>query len=666
MNLPQSALSYRVQQRLRGMGYGARQPSVIAAVKGSGAAELVVDLAANIAIDAVISTTLAQLLSAAAPTITTGTLAQLAGARLLYWSLALQRAAGLPVFDPGRVLRAVTEPTFEVTLLLPHPPGQSKAAAMALDAVTGWWGRATAYAQGDALAQSVRDKLAALRAFAPPGKNTMHFLRAAHEAGLPWDRVTANCYQYGWGANSCLMESSYTEHTSALGATLARNKVSGAEVLRRAGLPAPEHALARNVEEALLIAERLGYPVVVKPADLDGGVGVAAGLRDAQALRRAFDVASGLSRQVLVEKHFHGRDYRMLVFRGRLVSTVLRQPGGVTGNGRDSVAQLLAELHRDPARGNTPDAARKPITLDEEASDLLAEQGLSVEAVPRADQFVPLRRAANVAMGGRTIPAFDQVHPENRLLAEQAAKAFGLDLAGIDLLIPDIATSWRDSGAAICEVNGQPQFGVSTQKHLHGQILRGLVPYGGRVATLVLVGHDNAALIAALQEATLPDALRIGVASDKGAFLQGVQLGKITHLHEAARALLFNKELDLLIVDISDAAVLSSGLPMDRFDLLVLASCPIADSVRVSNQIMNMLAPHSAHGVLVNDADAACQAWSRDAQLAGHASRGISAAQRDASTAPIATSWTAMAVEARRVLTAAERGRATAQATPSR
>ena len=39
--------------------------------------------------------------------------------------------------------------------------------------------------------------------------------------------------------------------------------------------------------------------------------------------------------------------------------------------------------------------------------------------------------------------------------------------AGIDLLIADIAQSWRRTGAAICEVNAQPQFATPADAHLH-------------------------------------------------------------------------------------------------------------------------------------------------------------------------------------------------------
>jgi cyanophycin synthetase len=67
-------------------------------------------------------------------------------------------------------------------------------------------------------------------------------------------------------------------------------------------------------------------------------------------------------------------------------------------------------------------------------------------------------------------------------LAVKAAAVLRLDLAGIDLLLPNISLSWRDTGGAICEVNGQPQL----SPHLHHELLPQLVPKQGRIPIVAL------------------------------------------------------------------------------------------------------------------------------------------------------------------------------------
>jgi carbamoyl-phosphate synthase large subunit len=55
---------------------------------------------------------------------------------------------------------------------------------------------------------------------------------------------------------------------------LAEERGAFGQVLKDAGLPVPEHGMARSVEEAEAIAARIGYPVLVRPSYVLGGRGM--------------------------------------------------------------------------------------------------------------------------------------------------------------------------------------------------------------------------------------------------------------------------------------------------------------------------------------------------------------------------------------------------------
>ena len=67
-----------------------------------------------------------------------------------------------------------------------------------------------------------------------------------------------------------------------------------------------------------------------------------------------------------------------------------------------------------------------------------------------------LRKTANLSTGGTAIDVTDVIHPDNRLMAERAICAVGLDIGGVDFLTTDITRSYRDTGGAICEINAGP------------------------------------------------------------------------------------------------------------------------------------------------------------------------------------------------------------------
>jgi len=55
----------------------------------------------------------------------------------------------------------------------------------------------------------------------------------------------------------------------------------GLERFAQFGIPVPERGLAVTAEEAVEVANRIGYPVMVKAQVLVGGRGLAGGIREA-------------------------------------------------------------------------------------------------------------------------------------------------------------------------------------------------------------------------------------------------------------------------------------------------------------------------------------------------------------------------------------------------
>ncbi|MGI5130476.1 carbamoyl-phosphate synthase large subunit [Pseudonocardia sp. CA-107938] len=62
--------------------------------------------------------------------------------------------------------------------------------------------------------------------------------------------------------------------TSAAAIDLAEDRGAFGEVLRKAGLPAPDYGMATSFDEAKAIAARIGYPVLVRPSYVLGGRGM--------------------------------------------------------------------------------------------------------------------------------------------------------------------------------------------------------------------------------------------------------------------------------------------------------------------------------------------------------------------------------------------------------
>ena len=408
-----------------------------------------------------------------------------------------------------------------------------------------------------------------LRALVPAGESALHVLRAAHAADIPFVHLGNDVHLLGWGRRGRLIDRSATTHDSALGARVTRNKHLAAAILRQAGLPAPVHELVTDLAAARAAAARLSYPIVVKPLDAERGEGVTTGVADEDALAAAVAAAerATMSRQVLVEREVAGVCHRLFMVAGRLLYAVKRLSQSVFGDGRGTVAELVAAAAaREAAR---PPWRRGPaFVLDELAERSLAAAGLRPDTVPAAGVRVPLRPIESTAWGGHDEDVTAIVHPDTVALARRAAEVFALEVAGIDVVSADIARPWHDTGAVITEVNFAPLLGGHpiSRAAIPGY-LRLLVEADGRIPVEVFVGGEAAWAAARLRQAAL-------AAEGVEAFLTSHEASldasgrplplAVRGVRDRCRALLLDRRVAAIVLVVQTDECASGGLPVDR------------------------------------------------------------------------------------------------------
>lgn len=407
--------------------------------------------------------------------------------------------------------------------------------------------------------------------------NTWRFAMAAHARAWPL-QVDGNTLLIGWGAHRQRMESSLTGETPHLAARIAGDKFWTSTLLYGAGLPVPPAAKVSHWEGALQMAHQLGWPVVVKPSNQEQGTGVVTGIQDEAMLRRAFEEADRHSPgAVLVERHIPGEDHRLLVVQGRLLMATRRIPGGVTGDGQHTVEQLVAAVNADPRRGSHKRSLLMRLQLDAEALSCLAAQQLAPSSVPDHGRFVRLRRTANISTGGTAVDVTALIHPDNRLLAERAARLVGLDIAGVDFLCPDIRRSWHEVGGAICEVNAQPGFRPhwlsDPQRDINGEILDLLfakVP--PRIPTAAIAGTNGKSTTARMLHHIWQTAGKVtGVCTTQGVWIgEACLTTQNLSGQPGARLLLNDPMVEAAVLELPRKGLLRFGHPCDRYDVAAL------------------------------------------------------------------------------------------------
>ncbi len=425
-------------------------------------------------------------------------------------------------------------------------------------------------------------RLAEQKAFGP---STQALIDEAVQRDIPYIRLDrSSLVQLGQGVYQQRLRATMTSKTSAIAVDVASDKGLTNQLLSAAGLPVPRSIVVRNVEAAMAAAATIGYPVVVKPLDGNHGRGVSLDLRDAEAVRRAYPVALGQTRSgdIVVETYVHGNDYRVLVVGGRMAAIAERVPAGVEADGVHNVRELVQLENQDPRRGIGHERVLTRIAVNAAAEELLAKQGLSLDAVPEAGARVQLAATGNMSTGGTSIDRTVEAHPENVEIAETAARIVGLDVAGIDFIAPDIAMPVREQGGAIVEVNAAPGFRMHTHptegepQFVARPVVDLLFPRGSdaRIPIIGVTGtNGKTTTVRMIAHILKLMGKRVGMTTTDGIVVDG-RLTKRGDMSgpKSAQMVLQNPIVDAAVFEVARGGILREGLGYDRNDVAVVTN----------------------------------------------------------------------------------------------
>jgi len=417
------------------------------------------------------------------------------------------------------------------------------------------------------------------------GPSTAAILEEAVSRDIPWIRLNEHSLvQLGQGVYQQRIRATMTSGTSALAVDIAGDKELTSTLLASAGLPVPGTQSVRTTEDAVRVADRLGYPVVVKPLDGNHGRGVCLNLRSPADVRAAFVLAQDQSRRgwVVVESQIVGRDYRCLIIGGRMHAVAERVPAHVVGDGVHTVAELVETTNADPRRGVGHEKVLTRIEVDDAAVDLVGQQGFAMDDVPPAGKLVKLALTGNMSTGGISVDRTFEAHPDNVEIAEEAARVIGLDVAGIDFICPDIAQPVRESGGAICEVNAAPGFRMHTHptvgepQYIAKPVVDLLFPPGARSRVpIIAVTGTNGKTTTSRMIAHVFKGLgrKVGMTSTDGVVIdERLVIKGDASGPKSARMVLQNPRVDFAVLEVARGGILREGLGYDRNDVAVVTN----------------------------------------------------------------------------------------------
>ncbi|TWX72071.1 cyanophycin synthetase [Colwellia demingiae] len=412
------------------------------------------------------------------------------------------------------------------------------------------------------------------------GPSTQSLVDAAEERDIPWLRLNEySLVQFGHGKYQKRIQATITSETKHIAVEISCDKEDTHNLLNDLGLPVPQQRMVYSDTQAVRMAKRIGYPVVLKPLNANHGRGVSIDLTTEEQVITAFAFARehGTSRAVLVESFLTGLDHRMLVINGELVAVAKRVPGHVIGDGVNNISKLIDIINEDPRRGVGHEKVLTQLELDTQAERLLEEADFTQGTVLAKGEIFYLRSTANLSTGGTAIDMTDVVHPDNKTMAERAVKAVGLYIGGVDFLTADITQSYKDIGGGIVEVNAAPGFRMHVApsegkpRDVAGKVIDMLFPPSlpKRIPIAGITGTNGKTTTSRMLAHILKSAGHVvGMTSTDGVYVDG-QLsvkGDMTG-PVSSQIVLRDPSVDIAVLETARGGIARSGLGYNECDV---------------------------------------------------------------------------------------------------
>jgi len=415
------------------------------------------------------------------------------------------------------------------------------------------------------------------------GPTTRAITEAANRRNIPCRRDGhGNRIQLGYGKYLHYVQAAMTDQTSSVAVELAQDKDETKDVLRRNGIPAPKGEVVYSLEEATRAADEIGRPVVVKPLDGRQGLAVSLEVSTPEEMKVAFEGAQKFSSAVLVEEMFCGRNYRVAVVGGRMVAASERLLPHVIGDGINSIRDLIEQENRNPLRGDGHEKPLTKIKVDSDVITHLHHAGMSLDTVPPKDEHIILSNRSNLSIGATAEDVTDKVHPSVARMCERAARLIGLDVCGVDLVIPDIALPMIKSGGGVIEINASPGLrmhhypSAGVPRDVGQAVVEAIFPPDApsRIPIISITGTNGKTTVTRMTAYVLSKTgLCVGMTTTDGIYIDGelVVEGDTTG-PQSAQVVLGDPVVEAAVLETARGGILRRGLGYDWSDIGVMTN----------------------------------------------------------------------------------------------
>lgn len=236
-----------------------------------------------------------------------------------------------------------------------------------------------------------------------------------------------------------------------------RSKEQARDKFKQGGIPHAQGLIFFNPFSAIKFAKKFGFPLVIKPNVSGFSRGSHFPIRDYKALWKAIFLAKCWWPFTVVEQYLEGKNYRVVVANGEVVSVLQRYAPSVKGDGHSTIRELM-QVENAIREKMQLYPVISPLKETPQSRAYLAKQGLNFESIPEAGQRVTLFYRISLAPGGVVeVIKKERLPAVNIALFKNVLDLFDANILGIDVILEKgIEFDYREQQCIFLEVNSRP------------------------------------------------------------------------------------------------------------------------------------------------------------------------------------------------------------------
>jgi len=388
------------------------------------------------------------------------------------------------------------------------------------------------------------------------GSNMLEIIYELKNRNIPYFKLadTGSFIQIGYGNQQKRLWITTTGACSGISENIVANKTLTKQLLAQQGISTPVGELATSVEDAVAIAEKIGYPVVVKPCNGNHANGVGLNLTTREDIEKAFPIAVRYNRDgrtdSIVERYVEGDTHRVTVVDYHVVAACRHVfhsiPVRLKGDGLATIERLVERIQASfLLQGSHSLYGEILVNYD----DLFFRHNLFTESLEKRGY-----KKTDVLEYGVVID-LDLVYDgyQDTTLSEAlqkkcelAARVLGVDIVGIDMII-------NDSTYSILEANAGPDIRVhrNSRNSVGEAIVNSLFPVHPVFPIIGITGDGDRAAV---------NRMITTLFRERGVNVGSVGEVAIGNNHSVVQNMLSRVDLEMAVIDNSSRVIDQEGL----------------------------------------------------------------------------------------------------------